>query len=72
VVVAHTFNPSSQEAEAGGSLGVRGQPGLQIRVPGQLGLVTQGNPVSKTNKKRVITSWFSVQSSSHEFSLILR
>ena len=28
-VVAHTFNPSSQEAEAGGSLLVQGQPGLQ-------------------------------------------
>jgi hypothetical protein len=27
-VVAHTFNPSTQEAEAGGFL-VRGQPGLQ-------------------------------------------
>ena len=28
-VVAHTFNPSTQEAEAGGSLWVRGQPGRQ-------------------------------------------
>ena len=28
-VVAHTFNPSNWEAEAGRSLRVRGQPGLQ-------------------------------------------
>ena len=27
-MVAHTFNPSIQEAEAGGSLLVQGQPGL--------------------------------------------
>ena len=29
VVVAHAFNPSPWEAEAGGSLRVRGQPGVQ-------------------------------------------
>ena len=29
VVVVDTFNPSTQEAEAGGSLRVRGQPGLK-------------------------------------------
>ena len=28
-VVAHAFNPSTQEEEAGGSLRVRGQAGLQ-------------------------------------------
>jgi hypothetical protein len=28
-MVAHVFHPSTQEAEAGGSLWVRGQPGLQ-------------------------------------------
>ena len=32
MVVAHTFNPSIWEAEAGG---VRGQPGLQKWDPGQ-------------------------------------
>jgi hypothetical protein len=29
MVVVHTFNPSTQEAETGGSLWVQGQPGLQ-------------------------------------------
>ena len=28
-VVVHVFNPSTREAEAGGSLSVQGQPGLQ-------------------------------------------
>ena len=28
-VVAHIFNPSTWETEAGGLLGVQGQPGLQ-------------------------------------------
>ena len=31
----HAFNPSTREAETGGSLRVRGQPGLQELVPGQ-------------------------------------
>ena len=34
-MVVHAFNPSTQEAEAGGALWVRGQPGLQELVPGQ-------------------------------------
>ena len=29
VVVSHTFDPSTQEEEVGGALGVQGQPGLQ-------------------------------------------
>ena len=46
-VVAHAFIPSTREAEAGGSLCVRGQPGLQALVPGQR------NPVfKKTTKKK--------------------
>ena len=34
-MVAQAFNPSTREVEAGGSLSVRDQPGLQERVPGQ-------------------------------------
>jgi hypothetical protein len=30
-MVVHTFNPSTREAEAGGSLGIQGQPGLQSK-----------------------------------------
>ena len=50
VVVAYAFNPNTWEAEAGGSLWVLGQPGLQELVPGQAPKL-QRNPVSK-NKKR--------------------
>jgi hypothetical protein len=32
VVVAHAFNPSTQETEADGSLWVRDQPGLQSEI----------------------------------------
>ena len=49
-VVAHTFNPSTQEAEAGESLWVQGQPGLQKWVPGQAPKL-QRNPVSKKQNK---------------------
>ena len=38
LAVVHTFNPSTWEAEAGASLWVWGQPGLQELVPGQPGL----------------------------------
>ena len=48
--MAHTFNPSTQEAEAGGSLWVRGQPGLQDLVPEHAPKL-QRNPVSKRKKK---------------------
>ena len=49
-MVPHTFNPSTQEAEAGGSLWVWGQPGLQELVLGQAPKL-QGNPVLKTKNK---------------------
>lgn len=43
-MVAHAFNPSTWEAEAG-------QPGLQELVPGQTPKL-QRNPVSKTKTKQ--------------------
>ena len=48
-VVAHTFNPSTGEAEAGGSLSSRPAWSTE-QVPGQPGL-HRGNPVSKQNKQ---------------------
>ena len=49
-VVAHSFNLSTREAEAGGSLWVWGQPGLQELVPGQLGLLNRETLSRKTKK----------------------
>ena len=45
-VVAYAFNPSSWKAEAGGSLRVQGQTGLQELVPGQAPKLHR-NPISK-------------------------
>ena len=44
-------NPSTWEVEAGESLWVRGQPGLQELVQGQAPKL-QRNPVSKNQKKK--------------------
>ena len=49
-VVAHAFNPSTQEAETSGFLWVWSQPGLQDLVPGQLGLLYR-ETLYQTNKK---------------------
>ena len=49
-VVAHAFNFSTWEAEAGGS--VQDQPGLQELVPGQA-RKPQRNPVSKNKNKKI-------------------
>jgi hypothetical protein len=46
--VAHTFNPSTQEVEAVGSL-VFESSLYTKQVPGQPGLFTQRNPVSKNH-----------------------
>jgi YHS domain-containing protein len=43
-MVAHTFNPSTQEAEAGGSLEF--EVSLVYRVSSRTVRATQGNPVS--------------------------
>ena len=48
--VGDTFNPSTREAEAGGSLEVRGQPDLQELVPGQAPKL-QRNPVLENKTK---------------------
>ena len=54
--MAHAFHPSTQEAEAGGSRWVRGQPGLQVLVTGQAAKL-QRNPVlkNKTKQKKWVT-----------------
>jgi hypothetical protein len=53
-MVAHAFNPSTQEAEAGGFLLIRGQPGLQSEFQDSQSY-TQRNPTqsqkTKQNKK---------------------
>jgi len=48
VVVAHAFNPSTQEAEAGGSLEF--EASLVYRVSFRAARTTQRKPVSKNNK----------------------
>ena len=50
-VVAHTFNPSPCEAEAGGSLLFLNPPFLKM-VSRTARAVTQRNPVSKKKKKK--------------------
>jgi hypothetical protein len=49
VVVVHTFNPSTWEAEAGGSLEF--EASLVYRVSSRTARATQKNPVSKKKKK---------------------
>jgi hypothetical protein len=40
-IVLHTFNPSTEEAEAGRSLWVQGQPGLQKKFQESQGCYTE-------------------------------
>jgi hypothetical protein len=49
-VVAHTFNPSTWEAEAGEFLSLR--PALVYRVSSRTARATQRNPVSKNKTKQ--------------------
>ena len=51
-MLAHNFNPSTRESEAGESLWVRGQPGLKELVPGQLGLLHRETLSQKTKKRK--------------------
>jgi hypothetical protein len=55
-VVAHTFNPSTWETEAGGFLSSRPAWSTEC-VPGQPGLATQRNPVSKNKTKQNKTNY---------------
>jgi hypothetical protein len=48
-VVAHAFNPSTWEAEAGGFLSSR--PALVYKVSSRTARAIQRNPVKKTNKQ---------------------
>ena len=49
-MVAHTFNPSTWEAEAGGSLEFKAS--LVYRVSCRAARTTQRNPVSKNKKQK--------------------
>jgi hypothetical protein len=49
-VVAHTFNPSTWEAEAGGSLEF--EASLVYKVSSRTARAIQRNPVSKKTKKK--------------------
>jgi hypothetical protein len=49
-VVVHAFNPSTWEAEAGGSLSLR--PSLVYKVSSRIARAIQRNPVSEKPKKK--------------------
>ena len=50
-VVAQAFNPSSQEAEAGRSLCIQGQPGLQSEFQDNQGCHTEKPCLKKAKTK---------------------
>ena len=49
--MAHAFNPSTWETEAGESLCIRGQPGLQSKCQQRLQSYTENPCLKKTKKK---------------------
>ena len=53
-MVAHTFNPNTQEAETGGSLLVRGQPGLQSLFQDNQGCYTEKPCLEKPEINRLM------------------
>jgi hypothetical protein len=50
--MAHTFNPSTWEAEAGGSLISEFEASLVYRVSSRTARTAQRNPVSKTKNQK--------------------
>ena len=52
-MAVHTFNPSTQESETGGSLWVYGQPGLPGELENSQGLCRGALPISKKKLKEV-------------------
>ena len=59
-VVARPLNPSTQEAETGGSLSYRGEPDLPELVTEQVSII-QRNPVSKNKTKYVIIGFIMIK-----------
>jgi ABC-type oligopeptide transport system substrate-binding subunit len=59
-VVAHTFNPITQEAGAGGSLAVPSQPGLQSESQDGWGYTETLSQKSKQVNKQTITTQKSI------------
>jgi hypothetical protein len=51
VVTVHTFNPRTWEAEAGGSLWVQGQPGLQNEFQDRQGYTEKQSPKKEKQEK---------------------
>jgi hypothetical protein len=58
-MVIQTFNPSTQEAKAGRSLIVQGQPGLQSVLQDGQGFITKTKLQNKTkqNKTKILLVW---------------
>ena len=52
MVVVHIFNPSTQETEAGGSLWVQGQPGLQSELLDSQGYAEKSCPRKQKQKQK--------------------
>ena len=61
MVVAHFFNPSTREAEAGKSLCIQDQPGLQELVPGQAPKIWGKSASTKTNEPNSKDVWKSLK-----------
>ena len=67
-MVVHAFSASSQEVEAGGSLRIWGQPGIQIqRQPGLLHRETLFQKQNKTQNKQQTSCGFYTFTSNYIF-----